>query len=171
MAAPHAQLLVRLRWLVPVSAEPGQRAAIGELARLLGGAGPGRRGSDRGYQLLRPKGEALPLPAAIASVLERVAELLARGEAVSVVPVGRELTSQEAADLLNISRQYLVRLLDGGWIPCSRTGKHRRLRIEDVSACRQKRGAERRSALRDLTGLTEDFCGYDTELKSPQSMV
>ena len=83
---------------------------------------------------------------------------------MSVVPVGRELTSQEAADLLNISRQYLLRLLDGGRIPYSRTGKRRRLRIEDVIAFRQTRDAERRAALRDLTRLTEQFDGYDTEL-------
>jgi excisionase family DNA binding protein len=165
MTATHTQQLQRLRRLVPVSATPGQLAAIGELARLLEGAGQGRRQGARGYQLLGPKGEALPLPAPVASVLERVAELLARGEAVSVVPVGRELTSQEAADLLNVSRQYLVRLLDGGRIPYSRTGKHRRLRIEDVIAFRQKRDAERQSALRDLTQLTEDFGGYDSELK------
>jgi excisionase family DNA binding protein len=165
MTATHAQQLHRLRRLVPVSATAGQLAAIGELARLLEGAGQGSRRGARGYQLLGPKGEALPLPAPVASVLERVAELLARGEAVSVVPVGRELTSQQAADLLNVSRQYLVRLLDGGRIPYSKTGKHRRLRIEDVIAFRQKRDAERRSGLHDLTQLTEDFGGYESELK------
>jgi excisionase family DNA binding protein len=85
--------------------------------------------------------------------------------ASGVVPVGKELTTQQAADLLNVSRQYLVRLLDEGRILYTRTGKHRRLRIEEVLAFKERRDAERRVALRDLTQLTEDADGYDHELK------
>jgi excisionase family DNA binding protein len=85
--------------------------------------------------------------------------------ASGVVPVGKELTTQQAADLLNVSRQYLVRLLDEGRILYTRTGKHRRLRFAEVLAFKERRDAERRVALRDLTQLTEDADGYDHELK------
>ncbi len=114
------------------------------------------------FRVVGPRGEA-HLPETIVYLLERVAEVLARGDAITIVPVGKELTTQQAADLLNVSRQYLVRLLDGGRIPHTKTGKHRRLRIEDVLSFKERRDADRRSALRDLTQLTEDLGGYDSE--------
>ncbi|MBL9023012.1 MAG: helix-turn-helix domain-containing protein [Myxococcales bacterium] len=116
-------------------------------------------------KLVGPKGEAIALPETVFYVLERVAELMARGNSVTVVPVGRELTTQQAADLLNVSRQYLVRLLDEKRIPFRKTGKHRRLRIEDVLAFKEQRDRDRRSKLRDLSRLTEELGGYDAELK------
>jgi excisionase family DNA binding protein len=97
-------------------------------------------------------------------ILARVAEVMARGDAITVVPVGKELTTQQAADLLNVSRQYLVRLLDEGRIPYTKTGKHRRLRVEDVLHYKEERDKERRAALDELTQLSEESGGYD-ELK------
>jgi excisionase family DNA binding protein len=78
-----------------------------------------------------------------------------------IVPGGAVMTTQQAADLLNLSRQYLVRLLDDGKIPYDRTGKHRRLKIEDVLAYKQKRDRERDEKLDELTRLTEKLGGYD----------
>lgn len=107
---------------------------------------------------------AISLPESVFYALERVAEVLARGDAITIVPVSKQLTTQQAADLLKVSRQYLVRLLDEGRLSFTKTGKHRRLRIEDVLAFREKRDAERRAALRDLTELTEELGGYEREL-------
>ena len=86
------------------------------------------------------------------------------GPRVTVVPIGKELTTQQAADLLNVSRQYLVRLLDEGKVPFTKTGKHRRLRMEDVLAFKQTRDKDRKTALDRLTELSEEFGGY-SELK------
>lgn len=72
------------------------------------------------------------------------------------------MTTQQAADLLKVSRQYLVRLLDEGKIPYDRTGKHRRLKIEDVLAYKQKRDAERDQSLDELAKLTEELGGYES---------
>jgi excisionase family DNA binding protein len=115
-------------------------------------------------QLIGPRGERVLLPEAVFYVLERVAEVMARGDSIAVVPVGKELTSQQAADLLNVSRQYLVRLLDEGKIPFRKTGKHRRLRIEDVLSFKEARDQEREEGLRELSRLTQEFGGYDNEL-------
>ena len=66
-----------------------------------------------------------------------------------------------AADLLNVSRQHLVRLLDERKLPHTKTGKHRRLRIKDVLAFKTKRDKNRAAKLDKLTRLSKDLGGYD----------
>src|SRR5690606_10498250 len=111
-----------------------------------------------------PTGEAIPIPESVFHVLVRVAEVMARGDSLTIVPVGQELTTQQAADMLNVSRQYLVRLLDEGRIPYTKTGTHRRLQIDDVLAYEELRDEQRRASLDELTHMSEDLGGYD-ELK------
>jgi excisionase family DNA binding protein len=156
-AAAH-RLEEQIRRMSPVTAPPEQHKALAALSELLGHVSE-RRKHPR-CELVGPNGERIVLPEAAFYVLERVAEVLARGDAVTVVPVGKELTTQQAADLLNISRQYLVRLLDEGKIPFTKTGKHRRLRIEHVLGFRQQRDQERRTKLDELTALSEELGGY-----------
>jgi excisionase family DNA binding protein len=152
-----------IRRMTPVAAPPEQRAGVAALSRALGGIHPRKRRAPR-CQLVGPGGEAIAIPESVFFVLERVAEVMARGDSITVVPVGKELTTQQAADLLNVSRQYLVRLLEEGKLPFTRTGMHRRLRIEDVLAFKDKRDAERKASLNELAQLSEEFGGYE-ELK------
>lgn len=93
-------------------------------------------------------------------------EVLARGDSITLVPVGRELTTQQAAELLNVSRQYLVRLLEEGRLKFRKVGKHRRLRIEDVLSFKETRDKDRRAGLRELSRPTEELDGYESETKS-----
>lgn len=155
----------RVRRMTPVAAPSGQQAQVVALARVLEGMAHASKRSAPKCHLVGPDGRAIPIPAPIFFVLERVAEVMARGDSITVVPVGREVTTQQAADLLNVSRQYLVRLLDEGRVACRRTGKHRRLRIEDVLAFKETRDKDRRAGLRELSRVTEEFGGYDTESK------
>ena len=156
----------RIRRMTPVAAPPEQQAQVAALARAIEGMArtPKRRAPK--CQLVGPGGEATSIPETVFYMLERVAEVMARGDSITVVPVGKEITTQQAADLLNVSRQYLVRLLDEGRIPFCKTGKHRRLRIEDVLSFREERDKDRRAGLRELSRLTQDLGGYDAELKS-----
>jgi excisionase family DNA binding protein len=78
------------------------------------------------FEIVGPDGEHLRLPAALYTVLVRVAAVMAQGDGVSVVPVAREMTTQQAAELLNVSRQYVVRLLDENKIPHTRMGSQAR---------------------------------------------
>lgn len=158
----------RIRRMTPVAAPPEQQAQVAALSRALEGMAHQPHQLKRRApkcQLVGPKGEAIPLPESIFSVLERVAEVLSRGDSITVVPVGREVTTQQAADLLNVSRQYLVRLLDEGRIAFRETGKHRRLRVEDVLEFKEKRDKDRRAGLRELSRMTQEFGGYEAELK------
>lgn len=102
----------------------------------------------------------LKLSASALQALRAAVRGLLRG-ATSVVPLDHELTSQEAADLLSVSRQYLVRLVDGGSLHAVTTeGGHRRLKLEEVLRYRSKRDAERSKALEELEAETEEYGGY-----------
>jgi len=77
----------------------------------------------------------------------------------NTIPSGRELTTQEAAELLRISRPSVIRLLEDGTIPFHKVGTHRRIDVEDILAYRAKRNEQRRAALRELTEISEET-GY-----------
>jgi excisionase family DNA binding protein len=120
------------------------------------------RGDSRRPRLTLPNGEEIELPSEVLLLLRDITTALARGEPVSVVPLHREMTTQEAADLLNVSRQHLVNLLEAGEIPFTRPGKgkHRRVLAADVLAYKKRRDAERRVALRELTHMSEEAGDY-----------
>jgi excisionase family DNA binding protein len=165
MEAPQLTLEDEIRRMTPVAVPPEQRAELVALFKALEGMTHQPKQRPPKCQLVGPKGEAIALPESVFYMLERVVEVLARGDSITVVPVGRELTTQQAADLLNVSRQYLVRLLDEGGIAFRKTGKHRRLRIEDVLEFKTQRDKDRRAGLRELSQMTQEFDGYDSELK------
>ncbi len=143
-----------------VSAPPEQIKKIEAFSQLLDAMAHQQGRRESRCQLVGPDGESIPIPETVFSLLERVTEVLARGDAITVVPVGKELTTQQAANILNVSRQYLVRLLDQGRIPHTKTGKHRRIRVGDVLVFKRKRDRSRRAALDELTELSEELGGY-----------
>lgn len=108
-----------------------------------------------------PGSEEIRLPESAFHLLQRTIHFLAQDAAVSVVPIEKELTTQQAADLCNVSRPYLIRLLEKGEIPYTKIGTHRRIKFEDVMAYKKKRDAERRRALDELTQLSQDMGLYD----------
>lgn len=99
--------------------------------------------------------ETLELPHAVVRLLDRVLGEMADGNAVTLVPVHAELTTSQAADLLNVSRPHLIKLLESGAVPFSMVGSHRRVRAEDVLSYRSERIAKRREALTELTEEAE----------------
>lgn len=110
-------------------------------------------------RLVGPDGETMEIPASALHALKLVVQGMARGQTMTLVPHGKELTTQEAADLLHISRPHLVKLLDEGTIPHYKVGTHRRVRLEDVLDYRERRASTRREKLDELTRLSEELEG------------
>jgi excisionase family DNA binding protein len=145
------------------AAPKAQRAEVEALSEALEKMAAGQRGQRPRVHLVGPRGTSIPVPNSVLRVLERATATMARGDSISLVPVAQELTTQQAADLLNVSRQYLVRLLDQGEIAFRRTGTHRRVRLEEALAFKARRDRERRAGLRALSRLSEEFGAYDSE--------
>ena len=106
-------------------------------------------------------GTDLPLPKAVTPLLIHLLTEMANGNAVTLIPVHAELTTQEAANLLNVSRPHLVRLLEEKKIPFHKAGTHRRVKFVDLEAYRTRFEQERRAALSELAAQAQELgMGY-----------
>jgi excisionase family DNA binding protein len=110
-------------------------------------------------RLIGPNGEEVSIPASAFHALRLVVEGMSRGLSVHLVPHGKELTTKEAAELLHVSRPFLVRNLLGKEIPFEKVGTHRRVRLADVLAYRERRARERRRLLDEMTQEAQDVDG------------
>ncbi|WP_295888592.1 helix-turn-helix domain-containing protein [uncultured Thiohalocapsa sp.] len=120
--------------------------------------------ADRVHMTLRgSNGESdeLVLPGHVLQMLLTVLSEMSQGNAISLIPRHQELSTQEAASLLNVSRPFVVGLLEKGEIPYHKVGSHRRVRLEDVLAYKESVDRQRLEALDRLTDLSQqDDMGY-----------
>jgi excisionase family DNA binding protein len=112
-------------------------------------------------RLVGPDGSQIDIPEDLYGVLRDVVDALSQGLAITIAPHNTMLTTQEAADLLNISRPTLVRLLTDGEIPHTMRGRHRRVLLRDVLDYSERTRAERRAALDQMAADAEDDGLYE----------
>lgn len=112
-------------------------------------------------RLVTARGNDAILPEELRTVLTTVVSSMHRGQAVTLGPLAMRLTTQQAADLLGVSRPTLVKLLEDGKIPYETPNRHRRIRLVDLLTFQHTRRAERREALGELTREAQDLGLYD----------
>lgn len=100
---------------------------------------------------------ALDLPPIVARLLMNILEETAAGHAVTLVPVEAEVTTQQAAELLSVSRPFLVGMIDKGLLPSRMVGNQRRLPLKDVLEYKTDNRAKRRETLREMAALDQEL--------------
>lgn len=120
-----------------------------------------RVGAEPTAFLAGSNGEYLVLPPAVFAVLREAVEAMSSGQAVTIAPVHQRLTTQEAADLLGISRPTLIKLLESGEIAYEQPGRHRRVRLASVLAYRQRRSSQRRESLDRMVEIADESGMYE----------
>jgi excisionase family DNA binding protein len=146
---------------VPVAPREGESDLARVAARRLAGVAC----QDRPVEVRlvdegRP-GESIVLPASSLRLLTDILVQMGQGNAVALLPVDAELSTQQAAELLNVSRPFLVKLLDERQIPCRKVGVHRRVLLRDVLAYKQRIDADRLKVLEELAAQAQELgMGY-----------
>ncbi|HMP03961.1 MAG TPA: helix-turn-helix domain-containing protein [Gemmatales bacterium] len=132
-----------------------------ESSRLLATRKFGKRSSVRIRLEDGDETEPVVVPASAVRLFLHLLAEMSQGNAVTLIPTHAELTTQQAADLLNVSRPYVVKLLDEGKIPSRAVGKYRRVRFDDLMAYKRKDDEARAKVLDQLTAEAQELgMGY-----------
>ncbi len=102
-------------------------------------------------------GESVEIPLSAVRLLVDILTRIAQGSAVTLIPMHAELPIQDGADFLNVSRSYVIRLLDEGKIPFRGVGPDRRIVFRDLVDYKNRSDAERRQALDELAALGQEI--------------
>jgi excisionase family DNA binding protein len=136
----------------PVTLPEAEELRIRDLNRMLQLGSPALVSAD---------GERLELPDTVFRLLKDIARNMQLGRAIVLIPENQQLTTQRAADLLGVSRPYLIKLLEAGDLPFHKAGSHRRVYLKDLIDYQKRRDAERKAALNRIAKEAFESGLYD----------
>lgn len=142
--------------ITPTPQQAAQAKKAQEALRAALRARPGRN-RPLGTVVIRGAEGDVAVPGPVSEIVLKALDEVAHGRAVEIHPVEEELTTQEAADMLNVSRPFLIKLLSGGAIPFRMVGSHRRVKREDVLSFKQEQDQASREALADLARISQEL--------------
>ena len=105
--------------------------------------------------------QSLSIPSVAYELLIEILSQMSQGNAITLVPVHAELSTQQAANLLNVSRPYLIKLLESNQIPYHKVGKHRRILAQNLYHYKAELDTKRSQSLDELTALSQELGLYD----------
>jgi len=112
-------------------------------------------------KIVTPEGLQMEVPYTIFCLLKEMLEVLSNGDSLTIIPMDKELTTQQAADILNVSRPYFIKLLENNQIPYKTTGKHRKVSMYDLIEYKTKREGLRKDKLNELSEISQELGLYD----------
>lgn len=120
--------------------------------------------------MVRSDGASVELTDELVEVLVVAAENLAQNRAVTLLPTDQQLTTQQAADMLGVTRPTLTKLVDRGDIPCQMVGRHRRITLRDLLAYQDHQSSQRRAALQEMADIARENDLYRATAVSPEGI-
>jgi len=113
------------------------------------------------FIMTKADGESIELPQVVSQVLYEIITILSQGGSMTIIPMDKELTTQQAADILNVSRPYLVKLLENDIIPYHKTGTHRKILMKDLIEYKHQINQKRKIKLSEMVDLSQELGLYD----------
>ncbi len=114
-------------------------------------------------KLVGANGEQIHIPRSVHKLLSQVVHAMVADRAISIVIQPQEFSTQQAADYLNVSRPFLIKLLEQGEIPFTKVGTHRRIRFDNLISYKTKRDVERSELLQELVDISEEARLYEED--------
>ena len=147
----------------PIAAKESEKPALRKMEGVLNSS---ENKGTHSYQrplpkLVGPDGDEIELPLSVFQILRRIIDHMMHGRAISIIPVNKELSTQEAADILNVSRPFLIKLLESKAIPFVKVGTHRRIRFIDLMDYKKHRDEETQRGLTKIMRISEEEGLYD----------
>lgn len=155
MTVPH-------KTTTPPPKRVDQQAAREAVARLVADADALGNGGD-GHLHVTVKGtdDLIDLPPMMRDIIQTVLQHLAAGRGVQIVPLETDLTTNQAASILGVSRPYLIKLLEAGDIPHTKVNRHRRVKLDDLLGYRQSQQVARGRSLDEMHAISDELGLYE----------
>lgn len=150
--------------LDPVLPTEEEAQAIQLFDKMLFIRGENSDASAAKVKLVKVDGESIALPESLYQLLCQAAHLMAAGKAVSLVPIDQDMTVEETASLLNVSPEFVVKLLDDGEIAYGKVGNQRRISLVSAIAYKQQRTLKRREILKELAEFSQEEELHETRV-------